>query len=284
MISDMVTKLEKEAEAEATEKAYCDEELAKTEAKKQELEADIEKLTNKIDKDTAKSTGLKEDIKTTQAELAELAKLQAEMDEIRREQKAAFDQAKAELTQGLEGVRKALGVLRDYYGASSASMIQNDAQLGAFMQQPAPPQQHSKSGGAGGSIINILEVCESDFANNLAKEETQEADAVAEYEKTTQENKVSTTMKSQDVKYKTAESAALDKNIAELSGDRNTANAELTAVMEYYAKLKERCIAKPESYEERKARREEEAPLPGCQVVALIGFFCFCTPRMGLHK
>merc|ERR1719305_1736821 len=45
LISDMIAKLEKEAEAEATEKAYCDEQMAKTEAKKAELEADIAKLT-----------------------------------------------------------------------------------------------------------------------------------------------------------------------------------------------------------------------------------------------
>merc|ERR1719393_321010 len=38
LISDMIAKLEKEAEAEATEKAYCDEEMSKTEAKKGELE------------------------------------------------------------------------------------------------------------------------------------------------------------------------------------------------------------------------------------------------------
>merc|ERR1719498_2090150 len=36
LISDMIAKLEKEAEAEATEKAYCDEEMSKTEAKKSE--------------------------------------------------------------------------------------------------------------------------------------------------------------------------------------------------------------------------------------------------------
>jgi len=33
---------------------------------------------------------------------------------------------------------------------------------------------------------------------------------------------------------------------------------ELGAVDEYYSKLKDRCIAKPETYEERKARREAE--------------------------
>merc|ERR1719460_1461037 len=38
LITDMISKLESEAKSEATEKAYCDEELAKTEAKKSDLE------------------------------------------------------------------------------------------------------------------------------------------------------------------------------------------------------------------------------------------------------
>merc|ERR1719269_174545 len=126
------------------------------------------------------------------------------------------------------------------------------------MSQPAMPEKHSKSGGAGGSIIDILEVVESDFAKNLAIEETQEADAAAEYEKTSQENKVTKTLKEQDVKYKTQEFKALDKDISELSSDRETTNTELAAVLDYDSKIKERCIAKPETYEERKKRREAE--------------------------
>merc|ERR1719424_301675 len=177
------------------------------------------------------------------------------MDSIRAEEKAAFDTAKAELELGIGGVQKALGVLRDYY-QGSAAFVQGD--FDAFMQQPAAPKKHSASGGAGGSIIDILEVCESDFSKNLAAEETQEADAVAVYEKTTQDNKMAKTMKSQDVVYKTKEFKGLDKSISELSGDRDTTNTELSAVLDYYAKIKDRCIAKPESYEERKARREEE--------------------------
>merc|ERR1719160_1557323 len=120
------------------------------------------------------------------------------------------------------------------------------------------PKKHSKSGGAGGSIIDILEVCESDLTKNLADEETEEADAVAVYEKTTQDNKLATTEKSQGVKYKTKEHKGLDKSISELSADRDNTNTELTAVLDYYAKIKDRCIAKPETYEERKARREAE--------------------------
>merc|ERR1719197_1630211 len=254
LITDMIAKLESEPKSEATEKAYCDEELAKTEAKKGELDAEISKLTSKIDINAAKSAGLKQDVKELQAELAQLAKEQAEMDGIRAEEKAAFDTAKAELELGISGVQKALGVLKDYY--QGAAFVQGS--FDAFMQQPAPPQKHEKASGAGGSIIDILEVCESDFAKNLASVEQEEADAVDVYEKTTQENKLSTTMKSQDVKYKTKEFKALDKSISDLSGDRDTTSTELGAVLDYYAKIKDRCIAKPETYEERKARREAE--------------------------
>jgi hypothetical protein len=249
LISDMITKLTKEAESEASEKAYCDEQLAKTEAKKAELDGTIAKLTNSIDRAASRSASLKEEVVQLEAELAELAKTQSEMDSIRREENGNYKVAKAELTQGLGGVRKALSLLRDYYGGAAA-MLQED--------QPAAPQQHAKSGGAGGSIINILEVCESDFATNLAKEESEEADSAESYEKTTQENKVGKMTKSQDAKYKTKEAAGLDKTIAELSSDRDTSNSELSAVMDYYGKIKERCVAKPESYESRKARREAE--------------------------
>merc|ERR1719380_159390 len=110
----MISKLETEAGAEATEKAFCDEEMAKTGAKKDELDAEISKLSSKIEMDSARSAELKEEVKELQSELASIAKAQAEMDKIRTESHADYVQAKADLELGLEGVRKALVVLRDY--------------------------------------------------------------------------------------------------------------------------------------------------------------------------
>merc|ERR1712050_662766 len=95
--------------------------------KKEELEEDVDKLTSKIDKASAKSTQLKADVKELQAELAALAKEQSEMDKLRMEERTNYAQAKADLEAGLAGVRKALGVLRDYYGSEGASMIQEVA-------------------------------------------------------------------------------------------------------------------------------------------------------------
>merc|ERR1719262_157177 len=132
----MIEKLTKTMNAEAEEKAWCDEQMAKTEERQTELEDDVAKLTSKIDKAAAASETLKDEVKELQAELAELAKLQSEMDKIRAEQNAAFLDAKADLELGLKGVRKALGVLRDYYGgAASGAFLQGD--MSAMMQQPA---------------------------------------------------------------------------------------------------------------------------------------------------
>merc|ERR1719220_1685152 len=127
-----------------------------------------------------------------------------------------------------------------------------------MMQQPAMPEKHTKASGAGSGIIGILEVCESDFAKNLASETTEEDDSEARIRKKPRKNKVTKTTKEQDVKYSTQEFQTLDKEIAELSADKETTSSELSAVLEYYEKIKDRCIAKPETYESRKARREAE--------------------------
>merc|ERR1719333_1293052 len=171
------------------------------------------------------------------------------MDKAREDAHAAFLEAKTDLEQGITGVQNALEVLRSFYGNEEGA---------ALAQQPAKPVFHEKASGAGGSIIGFLEVIESDFSKNLAEATAAEESAQSEYDTTTQENKITKATKEQDVKYKTQEFQGLDKEIAELSADRETLQTELDAVMEYDAKIKDECIAKPETYEERKKRREAE--------------------------
>merc|ERR1719160_1217938 len=144
LIGDMIERLVKESAEEAQHKAWCDEEMAKTKKKKMELEYDIEKLTTKIDKAKAMSTKLKEEVAELNKEIAEIAKSQAESDKIRQEEHAAFLEAKADLEQGLEGVRMGLKVLKDYYAsAENAGLMQ------MMTDQPATPETHEKSSGAG---------------------------------------------------------------------------------------------------------------------------------------
>merc|ERR1719265_2790826 len=145
LIADMIEHLLKEAEEDAAKKGYCDKEMSETEQKKADLEGELEKLNTKIDKMSADSARLKEEVAVLSKELADLAKSQAEMDKIREEENSEYKTNKAEMEEGLEGIKLALKVLREYYGAADGAQ------------------------GAGGGIIGMLEVIESDFSKGLAE-------------------------------------------------------------------------------------------------------------------
>merc|ERR1719487_1572173 len=237
LIQGMIEKLLKDAQSDATEHAFCEKEMAETEAKKADKEAAIEKLSTQIDSQTAKSAKLKTEVSELQKELAALAQSQAEMDKIRAEEKGTFDANSAEMEKGIKGVQMALKVLRDYYAQDAA---------------------HASAGGAGSGIIGLLEVVESDFTKGLSEMTATEQSAVAEYDRLSKENAIEKAMKDQDVKYKTKESKGLDKDTAEANADRSTVQEELDAVNEYYSNLKGRCVAKAETYAERVKRRDAE--------------------------
>merc|ERR1719240_2193849 len=186
---------------------------------------------------SARSANLKEQVATLQKELAELAASQSHMDEVREEEKAAFDKNRPELEKGLEGIKAALKVLRDYY---------------------AKDDSHGAAEGAGASIIGLLEVCESDFTKGLTEMTAEEQTAAADYETYSKQDEIDRTAKGQDVKYKTKEAAGLDKAVSELSTDLSAVTDELAAVVSALDKLKDMCVAKAEPYAERKARRESE--------------------------
>merc|ERR1719399_1007532 len=124
---------------------------------------------------------------------------------------------------GIEGVKKALQVLREYY-AKDAS--------------------HGAAEGAGSGIIGLLEVCESDFTKGLTEMTAEEQTAAADYEAYSKQDEIDVTAKGQDVKYKTKEAAGLDKAVSELSTDLAAVTDELTAVISALDKLNEMCVAK----------------------------------------
>merc|ERR1719517_134444 len=203
LISDMIAKLEKDASADATKKAYCDKETAAATASKNDKAAGVEKLSVKIDKAAARSASLQEEVATLEAELAALAKTQVEMDKVRSSEKANFNTAKRELEAGIKGVQVGAKVLREYYGSSG-----------------------SDNKGAINSILGFLEVIESDFSKALAERSAAEDSAQAEYEKMTQQNQVTRTAKEQDRKYKEQEIGSLATDTAAAKADRESKQTE----------------------------------------------------------
>merc|ERR1740123_572382 len=238
LISDMIARLEQEAGADATKKAYCDKELAETNTKKEEKNSEIAKLSTRIDRMAAHSAQLKNEVGAVQNQLVKLAKSQANMDKLRHEEKATFSDSKAELEKGLTGIKMAIKILNDYYGAGDKA--------------------HEAAVGTGRSIISLLEVCEADFSKNLAQITSDEGLAASQHEQATKDNEIERHAKGQAVACKSKESNDLDKTSGELSADRSNVQAELDAVQEYLSKVESECTETAEAYATRKGRREAE--------------------------
>merc|ERR1719352_1540298 len=176
LIEDMIAKLIKEAEEEATQKAFCDEEMGKSKTSQDEKTMTLDKLKARIDGASSTIAELTESIKTLESEIAEIDKAQAEATEIRTEENAKNTAAIADFSQSAEAVVKAMGVLKSFY--EGAALVQTNSKSGR-------PSFGGAKTDTGSSIISVLEVAESDFTRLLAETETEEDAAAAAYEKST---------------------------------------------------------------------------------------------------
>merc|ERR1712100_728475 len=126
----------------------------------------------------------KKEIADLQKSLAELAASQATMDKMRMEEHEVYVSQKPEMEEGLQGVKLALKILKDYYGGDA---------------------DHEAAKGAGEGIIGLIEVIESDLTKELTDVEANEKTSKAEYDAQTKENEIMKVTMDQDVKYKTKE-------------------------------------------------------------------------------
>ena len=246
LISDMIDRLTKEAAEEADAKAFCDTEVSKSRAKQEKLSSTLDMHSVRIEKATAEVAKLQEQIKSLQAEVAEIDRSQSEATGIRESEKAEFEKASAEYSQSAEAVANAISVLQSYYSS------------GSFVQTKQAPEFGGSNTDIGSTIIELLEVAESDFTRLLAEATAAETEATTAYEALTQKNKVSRAAKTEEAKGKENEVKSLEMSLTNYKEDHASTSKELSAVLDYLEKLKPQCETKVMTYAERKAAREAE--------------------------
>jgi chromosome segregation ATPase len=250
LIEDMIAKLLKEAQEEATQKAFCDTEMGKSKASQAKKTATIDKLTTRIDGAEASIATLTEAVKTLESEIASIDKAQAEATAIRTKENADNTAAISDFRQSADAVVAAMGVLKSFYEGS--------ALLQTSSKKAGRPSFGSAKTDAGSGIISVLEVAESDFTRLLAETETAEDAAADAYAKQTEENKVSKATKETDAKAKSSEIKSLKVQLGHHKEDHASTSTELDAVNSYIDKLRPQCEEKAMSYAEKKAAREAE--------------------------
>merc|ERR1719456_1294105 len=239
MLTGMIEKLEKEQAEEAEHKAWCDKEMGKTTKQKSVKEARVNELQIRLEKAQADVTKLTEEMQALVEELQQLDVSVQESTKLRNAGAEEWAAEKKELTAGQEACAAAIKVLKNYYEGKS------------FMQMRAQLE-----GPAG--IIGLLEVAESEFSKGLAEGQAAEDALVSDFEKFTDDAKVSRATMMQDQKNKKGEKSRLEAPIAEVSEDVEDTQKELGAVLEYLDKVKTSCETKTPSHEERQARRAKE--------------------------
>jgi len=249
LIEGMIEKLVTEANEEATQKAFCDEETEKSKKAQADKSMTADKLTSRIDKASTTKAGLEQSVKELQEEIAALDKGNAEATKMRAEEHATYLKSSKDFKDAAEAVQAAIGVLKEYYE-------------GAFIQTTSGHKKAPDFGGAksdaASSIISILEMSEENFTKMYMQIETEETQAKAEYEKLMQENKVSKAAKEAEVKASLSEIKSLEVTLKNGQEDLGMTQKELDAVMSYLEKLRPQCETKVMSYAEKKARREAE--------------------------
>jgi hypothetical protein len=245
----MIAKLVSEANEEATQKAFCDEEITKSKKSQAEKTATADTLKTRTDKATATTNQLQEDIRELEAEIAEIDSSSAEATKLRTEEHAAYLKASSDFKSSADATEKAIVVLKEYYE-------------GSFLQVKTATARQPDFGAAKSdsahSIISVLQMAAEDFTKTYTEIEMAETAAVKTYGTLMDESKVAKATKAAEVKGKTSEVKSLATALANLKTDSDMVAKELDAVLSYLDKLKPQCEEKAMSYAEKKAKREAE--------------------------
>eukprot|EP00440_Ansanella_granifera_P030889 gb/GFBE01033546.1/.p1 GENE.gb/GFBE01033546.1/~~gb/GFBE01033546.1/.p1 ORF type:complete len:857 (+),score=314.14 gb/GFBE01033546.1/:1-2571(+) len=142
-------------------------------------------------------------------------------------------------------------------GSQAARAIAALQESSAASEPPPAPVPHKANIEAGSTVVAILEVCEQEFADNMAELDTQAADQERQQAELLKQNQILQQQHQLSIKYKTKEFEGFDEEVRKLTADLEAAKRELKPLEEYYGQVQERCIKKV-TREENMARRQQE--------------------------
>jgi len=250
LIEEMIAKLVQEAQAEATQKAFCDKEMAESSKAQADKTMRGEKLQARVDTASSRKAELEASVKTLEGQIADLDKATAEATKIRNEEHVTYVKASKDFKDAATAVEGAIKVLKEFYD-NQGSFVQEDS------EEDQPELGGAKSD-ASHAIISILEMSGEDFTKLLMETETEESEAVDAFETLAGDNKVSKAAKQAEIKGSLSEAKSISVSLKDNEEDLASTGKELDAVNSYIDELKPQCETKVMSHAEKKARREAE--------------------------
>merc|ERR1719183_391502 len=274
LIQQLVTRLLTESQNEATQKGWCDTEIGKANSDRDFRMTDTKKLSAKALVLEADKKNQEQTITKLTAEIAELTSDHVEVTKIRETEKAENKKVMEDSREGLTALSKALATLQKFYGkasranqggyvslaevAATSQQTPAEAAMAAAGTSGKPSGNYEGNQAAGGGIIGILQIIQSDFKRSISMAEQAEKDSYSEYAEYNKEAK-----RSLSAKTKGLENAQDDLKIA--SGDlvatlnKLKDNQKLLDMsLQALETLRPACIDTGMSWDEKTKRRDAE--------------------------
>lgn len=253
MIEDMIGRLLEEANSEAEEKAWCDEELKANKITRDEKISRVEKLMAEKDELEAEIALLAKEVSELTKMVSQIDKDVAEASKLRSEEKATNTQTIKESKAAQDAVARALKVLQEFYAKAGIAE--------SFVQSDPPeifdtPYQGNQGGSKG--VIGMLEVIQTDFARLESETEAEENQSQKLHDDFLNESSEDKAAKSANITHKTNTKKKDEKKLNDTVEDLQGTQNELDKATKYYDSIKPRCVDPGVSYDDRVARRQEE--------------------------
>jgi len=259
LIQKLIERLLRESTAEATKKGFCDTELGKARQDRDFRFADVKKLNAELAGLEAKKDELEEELESLASSLKELNEQLVEATKLRADEKAENIATLKEAKEGLAALTEAITILKVFYKQSAkakvflqASPVDEDTSGPGFEGAYKGKQAASKG------IIGLLEVIKSDFERTLKSTAAAEKKAAAdfvEFDRTSKADiggkETKTTLDEQDLE---TTKTTIEQKMKDLKTNMDLLDDAVKEIED----LKPACIDTGMSYAERVAKREEE--------------------------
>eukprot|EP00929_Paragymnodinium_shiwhaense_P076040 TRINITY_DN38_c3_g1_i1.p2 TRINITY_DN38_c3_g1~~TRINITY_DN38_c3_g1_i1.p2 ORF type:complete len:691 (+),score=321.67 TRINITY_DN38_c3_g1_i1:110-2182(+) len=260
LIEELLERLVSEATAEASHKGWCDEALATNEHTRTTQSEKVEMLTGETEKLNADIAVLKKEITETNAQLAQLEGDVANATDLRNTEKADNEATVQDAKDGQAAMAEVIKVLQDFYGeaAKATALLQRKKKIPEDAPEIFGDEAYTGMQAESGGILGMMEVINSDFVRLESDTQAAEQAAAAAYDKFMEESSISKAQFDKDVEFKSGEQKNKEIIVMEKQEALETAQKSLENANKEYESLKPPCINTGMSYEERKARREDE--------------------------
>jgi len=267
VIHDLINKLEDDAEAEATQKSFCDENMQSALADRDRANAEVEEAMAELNKLSSEKEALSREIQELKDAIAANLKSLNEALELRNTEKAENEATIETSEEGKSAVELAISILEQFYGGAflqtGGKYVPPNADREGLTVGDRAPETFSNDDykgkqGESKGIIGLLDVILSDFERTIQTTEDEEEAAQGAFNTFEADTKTDNDEKDAEISTKENRVSEIEDSLVEQGENKENSETLKKNALKELEKLKPMCVEGEETYEQRVQKRQKE--------------------------